>query len=260
MKRARHLFGAIGALAAAVLLLPSRAEAGGRKCVEVSDVVGDEVCTHFGDHWSIEGKPPITFRFGFRYAQLSTEGLSFKESFDKEDRPKDYVGYRFGGEALSVSTLSAYGGDGGFTIYLFDQLYTGVEGGLMLGSARTATFKSGSHTLSNAGGVDVLMLHAGLPVGYRVPLGRASIRGEVLFGGVLASVSQLDELDGKSERKSAQAGRWLVESRIAADIWFTQHLSFGAYAGLNVIDSRGTALGLSMTWHARAFDGDMSLW
>ena len=255
MKRAALLT----VLAIAALLVPARAGAH-HKCVEVSDVVGDEVCTHYGDHWSIERKPPITFRFGLRYAQLSTDGVTFKEDFKKKDRPKGYTGYRYSGEELGVSTLSGFGGDGGVTFYVWDQLYLGLEGGLLLGSSQTASFKAGAHSLSDAGGIDVLMFHGGLPVGYRVPLGRASLRGEVLFGGVIASVSQRDLFESENERKAASGARWMIEPRIAADIWFTQHITFGAYAGVNVLDSRGTALGLSLAWHVRAFDGDMSLW
>lgn len=247
------------ALVALAMLLPSRAQAG-NKCVEKSDVVGDQVCTGYGSHWSIERKPAITFRFGLRYASLSTEGMTFSESYKKKHRPKGYVGYEYGGEQLGVSTLSGLGGDGGVTVYLVDQLYLGIEGGLLFGATNTATFKTGNHLLSDAGGADVLLFHGGVPVGYRIPLGRASIRGEVLFGGVLASVSQTDHFEDKTSRKGADAGRWLIEPRIAGDIWFTQHMSFGAYAGVNLLDARGTAFGLSMTWHNRAFDGDMSLW
>jgi len=230
------------------------------RCVEVSDTVGEHVCSSYGDSWSIERKLPVTFRFGLRYAELSTDGLSFKESFKSKDRPKGYVGYSYAGEALGTPTLSGVGGDGGFTFLVVGQLYTGVDGGLALGSTRTATFTTGKHTLSDSSGVDVLFLHGGVPVGYRIPLGRASLRGEVLFGGVLAAVSQRYEAEGRRDTASATAGRWLVEPRVAGDIWFTQHVTFGAYAGVNLLDSRGHALGLTFAWHHRAFDGDMSLW
>jgi hypothetical protein len=249
------------ALLAALLFLPSRAEAGGRKCVEKSDVVGEHVCSTFGDDWSVERKLPVTFRFGLRYAEFSTDGRSFAEQLGKK-RPKGYVGYAFPGRALGVSSLSGVGGDGGFTFFLVGQLYLGVEGGILFGSTRTASFttRDGRHALSDSGGVDVTLAHAGIPIGYRIPLGRASIRGEVLTGGVIATVSQDVKAVGRGPDATAAATRGMIEPRIAADIWFTQHMSFGAYAGVNMLDTQSRAFGLSLTFHHRAFDGDMSLW
>jgi hypothetical protein len=246
------------ALASVAFLVPSEASAG-KSCKEVSDIVGEQECTRYGNGWAVERKWPLTLRFGLRYGELSTSGLSFKEGFKSKDRPKGYTGYRLSGEALGVSTLSGVGFDSGFTFFVAGQLYLGMEGAILFGSTKTAAHTTGSHSLSDAGGVDVFMVHGGVPIGYRIPLGRASIRGEVLFGGILASVTQRDLYDGESERKSASSGRGLIEPRIAADIWFTQHVSFGAYAGVNMLDG-GRAMGLSLTWHHRAFDGDMSIW
>lgn len=93
-----------------------------------------------------------------------------------------------------------------------------------------------------------------------VDLEIASLRGEVLFGPVIVDVAQTDELEGETSRKSAGAARGLIEPRIAGDVWFTQHVSFGLYAGVNVLDTGGRVLGLSLAWHNRAFDGDMSIW
>lgn len=247
---------AVGALAVA---FSARAEAS-NKCTEVSDTVGEHVCSRYGDTWSVERKLPITFRFGLRYGEIGTEGLRFGETFKKKERPKGYSGYRFAGETLGVSSLAGLGGDGGFTFFVAGQLYTGLEGGMAFGSTSSATFSTGNHRLSDARGVDVFLFHGGLPVGYRIPLGRASLRGEVLFGGTLVSVTQSNVFEGRREDTPSLAGRWLVEPRIAGDIWFTQHVTFGAYAGVNVLDSRGHAFGLSLAWHHRAFDGDMSLW
>jgi hypothetical protein len=248
------------AVAAVGLLTPSRAGAGGKGCVEVSDIVGQQNCSRYGDAWSIERRFPVTFRFGLRYGEFSTAGTKFKESFKEKHRPKGYVGYRFPGEALGVDTLSGLGADGGLAFFVVGQLYTGIEGGLLLGATRTATFTTGPHQLSDDSGVDVTLAHGGIPVGYRIPLGRASLRGEVLFGGVIAGVSQKAALDGETKEKSAAAFRGLIEPRIAGDIWFTQHMSFGVYAGVNMLDAGGRVLGLSLTWHNRAFDGDMSMW
>lgn len=253
---------ATGGAALVLLTLASRAEAGGKKCVERSDVVGEKVCSSYGERWAIERTAPITFRFGLRYGELSTDGRTFSEGFKKNRRPKGYVGYRFPGRALGVSSLSAVGADGGVTFFAIGQLYLGIEGGVLLGSTKTASFTTadGRHALSDASGVDVSMMHAGVPIGYRIPLGRASLRGEVLFGGIYAGVSQSVRSAGVSSDAAAGAGRGLIEPRACADIWFTQHVSFGGYAGVNMLDTSALAFGFSLTFHHRAFDGDMSLW
>lgn len=247
------------AIAAGILIVPSVARAGS-KCVEVSDVVGEQRCERYGAHWSVERKWPITFRFGLRHAAISTEGLSFSEAYKSRNRPKGYHGYDFRGEELGTPSLTGFGFDGGASIFVVGQLYLGLEGGLALGAFRSPTFTAGRHLLRDAGGVDVTLVHGGSAVGYRIPLGRASIRSEVLFGGVLAQVSHSTVLDGRTERKDAGAFRGLIEPRIAADVWFTQHVSVGVYAGMNLLDTGGHATGLSLTWHNRAFDGDMSSW
>ena len=165
------------------VLAASEARAHGRACVEVSDVVGDKKCSSYGDEWSIERKLPVTFRFGMRYADFSVGGLGFDETFKRKNRPKGYSGYSYPGEALGLSTVSALGVDGGVAFYVWGQLYLGIEGGFSLGSTTTGSFQTNGVALSDASGIDVVMFHGGIPIGYRVPLGRASIRGEFLFGG-----------------------------------------------------------------------------
>ena len=65
---------------------------------------------------------------------------------------------------------------------------------------------------------------------------------------------------GLPSTMSASETRILVEPRLAADIWFTQHISFGVYGGMNVLDTdgRSRAFGISLAWHYRSFDGDTS--
>lgn len=257
MKRLALTFG--GCLV--VVLTGSNARAKG--CTEVSDVVGEQKCSRYGAGWSIERSFPITFRFGLRYAEFSTSGATFKEQFKKKHRPKGYRGYSFSGDTLGVPRLSGIGMDGGVTLFLVGQLYSGGEVGVGFGSFHRRTFTTGKHTLSNHSGVNVTIVHGGVPIGYRIPLGRASLRGEMFMGFVSASVShdvRAPTIPEAPSAASAGAVRWLVEPRVAADIWFTQHVSFGVYGGVNLVDTGGRVLGLSLTYHHRAFDGDVSLW
>jgi hypothetical protein len=243
-----------------VVLGPATAEARDKKCVETGDTVGEKKCSRYGDAWAMERQSPLTFRFGFRYGEFTTDGAAFAESFKSRDRPRGYRGYRFRGQSLGVPSLGAFGGDGGATVFLVGQLYVGLETGFLLGAASTASFSTATHGLRDDRGIDVMIVHAGAPIGYRIPLGRASLRGEVLAGGIVAGITQKVAAEGAPATATAWAARGLVEPRVAADVWFTQHISFGAYAGVNLVDANAPAFGVSLTWHARAFDGDPSLW
>jgi hypothetical protein len=251
----------LGASFALVLvLLPTRA-AHARGCTEVSDIVGEEKCSRFGDGWTLEGTFPISFRFGLRYSEVPVGGSTFSEQINKQKRPDGYVPYRYPGEALGVPSLSALGADGGFVVFLVHQLYAGMEGSFALGSASTASFTTTSGVaLSDSKGLDVNIVHGGIPIGYRIPLGRAALRGEVMPGVVMMNVSHHVSAPGLPSDGSAWAMRPLLETRLAGDIWFTQHISFGVYGGVNVLDGdlHGRAFGASLAWHFRAFDGDSS--
>jgi hypothetical protein len=240
-------------------MLEGSAGATARECVETGDTVGETTCRRFGDAWAIEREPAFTSRFGIRYGELKPAGVRFNDN--NKTRRTGYRGYHVQGDRFGVATLSGVGTDGGVSVILVDQLYVGAELGILLGGARTATFTVDDYTLRDGGkGIDVFLVHAGAPVGYRIPLGRASLRGEVLAGGILAVVSHKMSGPNAPSEEASVGGRWLLEPRIAGDIWFTQHIAFGAYGGVNVLDSNALALGISLAFHNRAFDGDRSLW
>jgi len=250
----------------AVLLATPSAHAGS-KCVEVSDVVGHEKCSRYGDAWSVERTLPFLFRFGIRYGEIAASSASFREELKKGTHPAGYEGFTYRGDRLGVHALPSLGFDGGIAFFVIGQLYLGLEGGLGFGSITTATFSAGRYVLSSDSGIDVTAFHAGIPIGYRIALGRASLRGEVLAGGTGVTVSHAASAlspnvtnESLPSTVSATAWMFLVEPRVAADIWFTQHITFGAYAGVNVVDQASHSIGLSLAWHHRAFDGDMRLW
>jgi hypothetical protein len=172
------------------------------------------------------------------------------------------VPYEFDGSQLGVSKLTGMGISGGITFFVWGQLYTGVDGAMEWGSIDSPTIKTPHVTLSNSSGLDVFLFQGGVPIGYRIPLGRASLRGEVVLGAISVEVTHdiKSDIPGGPSSAVATAWRGLVEPRLAADIWFTQHVSFSAAAGTNALDVGGRSLALLLTWHNRAFDGDMSLW
>jgi hypothetical protein len=257
---AAHVTFVRSAVFASAMLAAAPALAG-KECVETSDTLGETTCRRYGDGWAIERESPITYRFGFRYGEFRPAGVRFNDNTKRSQRTAGYRGYFVPGERFGVSTLSGFGTDGGVSLILVDQLYVGAELAILVGGAHTATFTVDDYTLRDGGkGIDVLLIHAGAPIGYRIPLGRASIRGEVLAGGIVATVSHKMSGPSAPPEEASVGARWLIEPRIAGDIWFTQHIAFGAYAGVNVLDSNARAFGVSLAFHSRAFDGDRSLW
>lgn len=253
---------------ASLLLLSETAHARGKSCVEVSDTVGETKCSRYGDTWSIERQLPLVSLFGLRYAEVNISDRSFVEAYKKRHRPKGYVPFKFKGSELGPNVLFTGGFDGGIHFFLVGQLYAGVETGVLFGSIETKRIAVPQGTLRDAGGIDVIVVHGGAPIGYRIPLGRASIRTEVFFGGLMVDVShKLDTTTTNTDtpvsstlNRTSTAGRGVIEPRLAAELWLTQHLTFGAYAGANVLDSNARAFGVTLAWHGRAFDGDVSLW
>jgi hypothetical protein len=240
-------------------LCPAIARA--RGCTEVSDIVGEQRCTRYGRSWALERQFPITSFFGMRYSELSTSNTTFTEQLKKQSRPDGYHAYSYPGEALGVKSLSGLGIEGGFGAFLYGQLYMKAEGAVTLGTAPLASFRAsnGVH-LAKDDGINVMIFHGGLPIGYRVPLGRAAVRGEVMMGVATTNVDHRVDAPGLPSSGSASQTRFLVEPRLAADIWFSQHISFGGYFGMNVLDTDGRSrgFGFALTWHNRSFDGDSS--
>jgi hypothetical protein len=241
------------------MLAPSVARA--RGCTEVTDIVGEQHCTKYGQSWGIERQFPITSFFGMRYSELSTGNTTFDEQTNKQTRPDGYQKYSYPGEALGVKSLAAAGMEGGFGFFLYGQLYMKVEGSFMFGSAKTASFRASNGVqLASDDGIDVTMVQGGLPIGYRIPLGRASIRAEMMVGVASTTISQRVDAQGLPSTVSSTETRFLLEPQVHADIWFSQHISFGGYVGMNVLDTdgRSRSFGFALTWHNRSFDGDTS--
>jgi hypothetical protein len=86
-------------------------------------------------------------------------------------------------------------------------------------------------------------------VGARVPIGRVSLRGELIAGVHGAS------LGGMSSVQADSAPLPLVEPRIAADVWLSPWWVLEAFAGTNVIDRSEHVVGLGLGLHFQAFDG-----
>jgi hypothetical protein len=240
-----------------VLSFPSLASA--RGCSEVSDVTGEKKCSRFGALWSLEGTTPILFRFGMRYSNVTTDDLTF--SADKTKNVGQSIPYAWNGRALGLRSVSSVGADGGLGFFVVGQLYTGLETHISLGhvTTRDGSVQARGQTLrlTNDDGANTTVFGGAIPIGYRIPLGRAAIRPEMAFGFEMIDISHsVTPPDGREWVGTAIAYRGVVEPRIVGEIWFTQHIAFAIAGGINVIGgSADHSLGISLAWHHRAFDG-----
>ena len=247
------------AFALLFLLVPSVAYA--RGCTETSDVVGLQHCTSYGGKWALESQIPVLSLFGFRYSEIGVSNLGFGEDTAKQTRPDGYKAYHYEGSALGVKSLHVVGLEGGIQFFLWKQLYTGIGGVFSWGEARTASFRTDSGVqLSGDSGINVFAIRGAIPVGYRIALGRASLRPEMDVGFESITISHDVTAPGLPDTGTASAIRGVVEPRLDADFWLTPHVSFGVYGAYNLADGDGhsRAVGFAFTWHNRSFDGDTS--
>ena len=196
-----------------------------------------------------------------RTLRAATSDTTFTEDLKKQSRPPGYQAYHYQGESLGVKSLSGFGIEGGFGSFLYGQFYMRFEGALTFGTVSTSSFRTESGVkLLKDNGLNVSISHGGVPIGYRVALGRAALRGEVMLGLVNTTVSHRVEAPDLPPSGTASATRGLIEPRLAGDIWFSQYISFGVYGAMNLLDTdgRGRAFGLALMWHNRSFDGDTS--
>lgn len=245
------------AVSALVTALPALAQA--RGCTEVSDVTGEKKCSRFGSQWTLEGTFPILFRFGMRYSAITTEDQRF--TAPKVKNVKHAVAYGFDGQTLGFKSITGVALDGGFGFFLWGQLYAGAETHLSVGhlDTRAAVVRVPGQTLqlTQDDGLNTVVFGGAIPIGYRIPLGRAALRPEVAFGFESIGITHHVMLpDGRSWTGNANATRGLIEPRIAGEIWFTQHVALAVAGGINLIGGNTDhSLGISLAWHFRAFDG-----
>jgi len=246
-----------------VLLLIAWPRTASASCREVSDVTGEQKCFRFGSLWSLERTPPFLFRFGMRYSDIRTEGLDFSAS---KTRGVSYsMPYDFRGRSLGFRTVGGVSADGGLGFFIAGQLYSGIETHISLGhtTTRATSVEARGQTLrlTQDDGFNTTLFGGAIPIGYRIPLGRAALRTEMAFGVEMVEIShEVAPLVGRNWTGTATAYRGVVEPRIAGEIWFTQHIALAVAGGVNVIGgSTDHSLSISLAWHIRALDGASTL-
>ena len=128
--------------------------------------------------------------------------------------------------------------------------YAGVDLAVVVAGAPTARFVA-------AGGMPVMwdssamMTMAGV-VGARVPLGRVSLRAELVAG--LHDMT-LVAMTNTPQALSGDATEAVVQPRAAVDVWLHHWWVVEAYAGVNALDSSERTFGVGLGFHSQAFDG-----
>lgn len=216
---------------------PSAVLATRRPCVDTTDLVGERKCSRYGLGWSNEKQWPLVLRFGLRHTSFSPRGLAFGGARS------------FSGEDFGADMVRTYGVDTGFTVFLVGQLYLGLEAAFLFGAVETRSL------MTTSGEASISMFQGTLPLGYRIPLGRASLRAEAALGAARISVGHRAVGEEGLRRVSSDAIQGVVEPRLAADFWVSPYVTVGAYGATNILDTGGYAMGLTVAVHHRNFDG-----
>jgi hypothetical protein len=167
------------------------------------------------------------------------------DSFDPNGHTFDvkHVGYANTIGSFDGKNLGPIRGNGFFLdvrVHATPHWYAGVDLGAAWGDPPTASFSTrGGEML----GWDSAMVFAMAGVvGARLPLGRVSLRGELVAGLHGAA------LVAKADSLSAETAAPMVQPRLAADVWLDHFWVVEAFAGPQVF-------GLGLAFHSQAFDG-----
>ena len=188
-----------------------------------------------------EGRMPAVVTSGWITDAFDPVGHSFDEK---------RVGYANVTGQFSGDHLAPIRGNGFFVdvrLHVTPTFYAGVDLRAAWGDAPASTFAfAGGETMTWDSAWLASM--AGV-AGTRIPLGRVSLRGEVVAGVHGAT------LGSKDAGMSASAAAPLLEPRVAADVWLSPWWAFEASAGANVLDRSEHVFSVGLALHLQAFDG-----
>lgn len=188
-----------------------------------------------------DGRTPASVSTGWVSDDFDPAGHSFEEK---------RLGYANQIGHFEGDRLAPIHGNGFFVdarMHVTPWIYAGVD-------LRAAWGDPPASTFAFAGGQQMtwdsawLATMAGV-VGARVPLGRVSLRGELVAGihGATLSSTAMDT--------SADTVAPLVEPRVALDLWMSPWWVLEANAGANLLDRSEHVFGLGLSFHGQAFDG-----
>lgn len=244
MKYARTAIAATIATAAVLVAREAQADCTDGSCPrEVAQAMADS-----------SARRPLVLSVGLRSLSYVP---SSRDRFDGDIQASP-MGYQFSGDSLGDSTVRAYGGEIGADLAVTPLVYVGAAAAWGEGAWSATPFPAGALTIEPRGTVDVHMWQTGLRAGVRLPLGPISVRAEVLGGAEWLSLQQLALQGAGSMTATAASVTWLVEPRVAVDLWTTPYTVLSAFGTMPDFDSRGANGGLLFAWHVRSFDGRYS--
>jgi hypothetical protein len=236
----------------ATLALAGAAEARGKSCVEVSDVVGYQHCSRYGRAWSLESSFPISAEFSLSRWTLDPRGVTMRGNFGKNQTGT----FEYSGD-LALSPATLWGGEVRITGAPFPWLYIGGA----LGGAGGQIALPSVHTLgydvsATSSGVNAAGLLGGLLVGLRVPASIFSVRVEALLGGrVMLATQDARDVEHGLRTATVSAGRGVIEPHLLFDYWLTPNATLTAWGGFDAAHLQDRVFGVMIGAHGRAFDG-----
>jgi hypothetical protein len=194
---------------------------------------------------------PLVLSVGLR--SLSYEPSS-RDRFDGMVQTSP-TGYQFTGDALGDSAVRAYGAELGLDWAFTSFVYAGAAAAWGEGAWSAAPFTAGGLTIDPRATVNAHMWLTGLRAGIRLPLGPLSVRGEVLGGAEWVSLQQYASVGPSSMTATATTVAWLIEPRVAVDLWTTPFTALSVFGTMPGFDSRAVNGGVAFAVHLRSFDG-----
>jgi len=242
-------------LVVALVSLTALPASAGKTCVEQSDVVGDRVCGRYGLGWSAERTVPLTAAFGFFSTYVEPRGRSWSASTEKGAE-----GVGVSGAAMGMRSMQTFGFDFRFVGNLSQHAYLGLDTALAFAAIGSAVAPTGGWEFRDKKTLDFVHVRESLVLGGRVPLGRLSLRVETLVGFDIASAGvEMRKGQGEWQRGSVTSFMFLLEPRVAVDVWMTPWSTVSVWAGTNFLHPSDRATGISFAIHGRSFDGRLTL-
>jgi hypothetical protein len=226
-------------------------------CDTQTEVVSENRCLRYGQTWATERTFRLALGMGF-----------FSGGFDASDRnysvkaqsDKTSTGTRYSGDRLGIGMVRTYGLDFDIHGFVSEHAYIGLDMAFGLGRAapRYAVAADG-WSFAPSSGVDLVQARVGGTFGFRVPVSYFTLRAEALVGLEIVSISHdaTRTGSGSTDRGSSVAATFLLEPRIAADIWTAPWATMSLWAGKDVFHLRDTSMGIMFSLHGRSFDGGL---
>jgi hypothetical protein len=222
----------------------------GESCDEVSDVVGQQRCSRFGESWSQRARmPAMAIEAGLFTRQLEA-GFSVGGTMVHETESFAYQ------VATVRDRATAAGAALRVSLALPAPLYVGADlelGGLLSDGGADVDMGGVAAAGPIMAAHRTLYMGAGGVAGVRGQLGRAGLAAEVVAGvrDVALSVESQhgDCLASETHHRTAA----FAEPRVRIDVWLTPWVTVAGFAGSD-LDGDSKVVGASLAFHLRAFD------